>query len=361
MQPLNAIDAISPAIARTRLVLFSPFRVGRSWKLAITGYLAFTATFFLPFPLFYLSYALRAQRAGHAQIASLVIAAVAVLLLLFLLFFYVCARLEFVFFEIVLRREQFVAPAWRRYAAQTWPWIAVKLVLGAVVAILFGAPLLALIHHGLFSSMMLMKPGQPPPPDFFINLLKFEFVAFGVFGFLFLVGSLLTDFVLPSLALEDTSLAEAFRRFFGLLRREPAQVAGYIGMKVLLAAGGYIGQMVIYYATLILVLIALAIVFVLGYIVLHLLHVPVAVMLVLAAVVGITVYFISIFYVLFLLMGTVLTFLQAYALYFLGGRYPLVGLALEASTPPPPLPAGWYTPPPQGYWPPPPPAPPESV
>ena len=34
-------------------------------------------------------------------------------------------------------------------------------------------------------------------------------------------------------------------------------------------------------------------------------------------------------------MGTLLTFFQAYALYFLGGRYPLLGDLLDRSTPPP--------------------------
>jgi hypothetical protein len=35
------------------------------------------------------------------------------------------------------------------------------------------------------------------------------------------------------------------------------------------------------------------------------------------------------FYVIFLVIGCVHTFLQAYALYFLGGRYPLLGDLLE--------------------------------
>jgi hypothetical protein len=34
-------------------------------------------------------------------------------------------------------------------------------------------------------------------------------------------------------------------------------------------------------------------------------------------------------------MGSLLTFFQAYALYFLGGRYPLLGDLLDRSTPPP--------------------------
>jgi hypothetical protein len=54
----------------------------------------------------------------------------------------------------------------------------------------------------------------------------------------------------------------------------------------------------------------------------------------------------------------VLTFGQAYALYFLGGRYPLLGDLLDRSTPPPAYayPAGFPPTPPQ--YPPPQPGPP---
>ena len=51
MPILSALDAISPAFARTKLVLFSPFRKGRTWKLAATAYLATAGAVFLPFPL----------------------------------------------------------------------------------------------------------------------------------------------------------------------------------------------------------------------------------------------------------------------------------------------------------------------
>ena len=38
MQILRASEAVSPAFARTRLLLFSPFRFGRTWKLCATAY-----------------------------------------------------------------------------------------------------------------------------------------------------------------------------------------------------------------------------------------------------------------------------------------------------------------------------------
>jgi hypothetical protein len=340
MQTLGATEAVSPAIARTKLVLFSPFRAGRTWKLSATGYLAFAATVFLPFPFLYISLAASLMHSGHRTAAELVIVGVIVLTAILLVLFYVFSRLEFVFFDIVLHRGEFVAPAWRKYGEQTWPWIAIKVVLGVAMIAVFSVPLVSYMHHG-FGMMFMMKPGQPPPPGFVLQLLGFEFTFFAIFGAMFLIGSLLTDFVLPSMALENAPVRESLRRFVALMRREPGQIAGFVGMKALLAIAGYIAQTILFYVVVLVFMIVMAIIFIVGYLVLHALHVPSVVMVVLAFVAAVPLYFGLIGYVLILLLGVLLTFLQAYALYFLGGRYPLIGKALEASTPAPP---GWHAP-----------------
>ena len=70
MRILSATEAVSPAIARTKLVLFKPFRLGRSWKLAATGYLGGAATYFLPFPLIYLFFIPLARRLGASAFCN---------------------------------------------------------------------------------------------------------------------------------------------------------------------------------------------------------------------------------------------------------------------------------------------------
>jgi hypothetical protein len=60
-------------------------------------------------------------------------------------------------------------------------------------------------------------------------------------------------------------------------------------------------------------------------------------------------------------MGSLITFFQAYALYFLGGRYPLLGDLLDRSTPPPAYAfAAAFPPSPPPYQPPPPEPPPSQ-
>ncbi len=64
-------------------------------------------------------------------------------------------------------------------------------------------------------------------------------------------------------------------------------------------------------------------------------------------ILGVAFYLFVIIYCFAIVIGTLLTFLEAYKLYFLGGRYPMLGDLLDRSTPPPvPLP------PPPGYAPP---------
>ena len=354
MQILSAIDAISPAISRTKLVLFSPFRLGRTWKLGATGYLAFAATFFLPFPLLYLSFVPHLLHSGKTGAAIAVLCCIALLTLIFFGLFYVFARLEFVFFDIVLNRGEFVAPAWRKYGPQTWPWIGLKVAVGLVVTVIMVAPLTAYARNMIsLSSNMQPAPMDPAQSMAFItHIFAAEMGIMAFFGMLLLIGSLLTDFVLPSLALESTPLREAFRRFGRLIGREPGQITGFVLLKIALGVGGYIAQTILLYICILILVVVLCILFFIGYLILHALHVSAVVMIVLACVIGIPAYLFTTIYGVFLFIGTLLTFLQAYSLYFLGGRYPAIGLALEQSTPqpvlyayPPPPPAFAYAPP----------------
>src|ERR1700685_8963 len=119
----SAADSISPAFARTRLILFSPFMKGRTWKLSATGYLAAAGNLFVPFPLAYLFLLPVARQFGHAAVAIL-LTACSLFSLVFLILFVLCSRMQFVFFDVVLNRDQFIAPLWRKhrnvYAGLTW-------------------------------------------------------------------------------------------------------------------------------------------------------------------------------------------------------------------------------------------------
>ena len=101
MPPLSAADCISPAISRTKLILFSPFMKGRTWKLSATGYLATAGNLFLPFFLVYLIFLPAAERAGRGFAIALVTACI-VATVVFLFLFVLFSRLQFAFFEVLM-------------------------------------------------------------------------------------------------------------------------------------------------------------------------------------------------------------------------------------------------------------------
>ena len=348
MQILSAFDAVSPAIARTKLVLYKPFRAGRTWKLSASAYLSFAGTLFFPFPFIYLIFVPQLRAESKPGIAALLIAAVAGGTLLYIYLFYLCSRMHFSFFDIVLNRGEFVAPAWRKYGPQNWRWTVVKMAIGTVMVALMAAPLAAYVRHllAIMQQMSTLKPGQPPPPEFFTEIFAGYAIVFLIGASFFLIVATLDAFVVPSLALENVSLGEALRRVGNLIRNEPGQLALYILIKIGIGVAGYMGILFAFeIAAMIAGLLLAVVVGLIGFL-LHLVGVPTAVLIGLGIFVAIAFYIVVIGYGMIVAIGPIFTFMQAYTLYFLGGRYPLVGELLERSTPSPMMPPAAYVYPP---------------
>jgi hypothetical protein len=349
MKILSATEAVSPAIERTKLVLFTPFRVGRTWKLGATAYLATAGTVFCPLPAIYLFFLRQISEKMGPTFAAWAAVGLVVMTALILWIFFLCSRLQFAFFDIVLNRGEFVAPAWRKYGPVARRFALLKVVLGTVGTAAMAVPVAAYVVH-LIPIIESLQPGAPPPPEFIAAMFAGYGVIFFGFGSLFLISALLCDFMIPSLALESTTLQEAFTRMMSLVRREPGQFTAYVFMKLLLAIAGYMGGTFVFEIVLLLVTLIFGVVVGLCGLLLHLVHVPLPVLFVLGAVIvggfeiALGIYGGAIF------AGCVLTFLQAYTLYFLGGRYPMLGELLERSTPvtmmmPPPSYGAPYFPP----------------
>jgi hypothetical protein len=331
MRPLSASEAISPAIDRTKAVLFQPFRVGRSWKLAATAYLSVMGLLFIPTPLAVLFSPARGGGAfgafSYLFAAGIGITFSAVMFL----FFYIGSRLQFVLFAIVLEKSEMVAPLWRRYGARNWRWLGLQLILSIAACVVFGAPIFY-----FFRSLMAnlpVQPGQPLSPQVLGNiLLLYAFILLPIFG-LMLLSSLLSDFVLPSIALEDTTLSDALGRFFQLIKTEPLQMLSFVAFKALLAIAGAIAMQIAIITAEIVAAIPLGLLGTLGWYLFRSSGTIGHVLMIAGAITLGLIFVAFLFYISLLVMGCLQTFFQAYALYFLGGRYPLLGDLLE---PPPP-------------------------
>ena len=357
MRPLSATECISPAIERTKLVLFSPFRMGRTWKLSATAYVCIMGTQYFPAPIVYLAFIPLAHSTGGMLAVSILCAAILLFTAFFTWIFHLSSRLQFAFFDIVVNRGEFVAPAWRKYRSPSLRWTGFKVLAGTIATLFCAAPIVAYVRHliPVFKELATIKPGQPPPMQFIAAMYGSYAILMLIFGLLFLVSSLLADFIVPSLALENTSLTEAFRRMAELIRREPGEFAIFVLLKIGLGLAAYMGSIFLWEIVfLISTLILGALVVGIGFL-LHLAGVPHILLIVVGVFFAIVWYLFALVYSMMLAIGPGLTFLEAYSLYFLGGRYPMLGDLLDQSTPLPSFPATYPYPAPYPLYPPPPP------
>jgi hypothetical protein len=351
MRPLSATECISPAIERTRDVLGRPFRWGTFLKIAAVAFFAELGGSNLNFNF--------PGRNLHGIAPGVAAAILAFALIFGVIFFviglillYIGSRLQLVLVELVATRQTYVAPMWRKYGTTTWRWIGLKVLFFlctiVLVAVLASPVIFYFVLHrrtaglfsgGLFSGLHLS-----------IILLL---IAAGIFILFAAIAAymLLRDFALPSLVFEDLSIFEALRRVRSLLAAEPGQVAGFLLLKlVLVMVFGIGGEMLIVIAVLV-SLIPFGLVGGGLWLALHNAGAAGTAVLIVCAVFGGFVFLCWIICLGIAVLGSVYVFSQVYALYFLGGRYPLLGDLLDRSTPPPafayaaPYPSPHYPPP----------------
>jgi hypothetical protein len=327
MRVLSASEAVSPAIDRTKAVLFQPFRIGRSWKLAATAYLSIMGLLFIPTPLAILFSPAHGGVFGAFPYLFAVGIAISFSAIMFL-FFYLGSRLQFVLFAIVLERKEMVAPLWARYGARNWRWLGLKLILSVAACVVFGVPVFYFVRS--LVADLPVQPSQLASPQILGNLLLlYAFILLPTFA-LMLLSSLLSDFVLPSIALEDATLSDALGRFFQLVKTEPLPVLAFIVFKILIAIAGGVAMEIATIIAEIVAVIPLGLLAFLGWYLFRSSGPVGHALMVAGAIVLVLILIAFVFYVAILVLGCFHTFFQAYALYFLGGRYPLLGNMLEA-------------------------------
>ena len=246
-------------------------------------------------------------------------------------FFYLGARMQLVFFEIVLSRASFVAPIWNKYGPRTWSWIGLKLLTGLVFVLLFGFPVWRIM---LRLQEFQLTPGAPLPPHFFQAFFSTFGVVFALFFIMMLVASLQGDFMLPCHVLEDTPLREAARRLSRLIATEPLEFIAYVFFKGLLAVAGALVAYIAAFIILVPVAIVLLISAAAGWFIIHIAAPDTHLPLIIGGVFLYLSFIVIEFYLLIGTIGIVITFLQAYATVF--PRWPLPSAGQPARTAPTP-------------------------
>jgi len=336
MRPLSASECINPAIERTKSLLFRPFQ----WR----HFLKLTAVaFFAEIGAGSSSFVSNRQPgkipgvtpAIHGLILAALLVAFFATLVIGLIMLYLGSRLQLVLLEVVATRQTTIAPIWRKYSRLTWRWIGLKLLFFLLCALILLAAL-APVMISMFRHMP--SEGQPPSAAFFSHIVVFIAAIFLV---VLVVGSaylLLRDLALPFLALEDLSITDTLGRLRSVVTAAPGEIALYLLLRFVLSLVAALGAEILIFLTLLVSLIPFAIVGGVLWLAFHHAGTVGTAALIASAIVGGLVLLVWMAGVFIGILGTVFVFTQSYALYFLGGRYPLLGNVLELQQLPYPAP-----------------------
>jgi hypothetical protein len=348
MRLLSATEAINPAIEHAKALL-RPFSLKLWLKLGLVAMLAeMGAQFFFP-PFGNPGTHTSSQSSGIGALAGgitavhvVVFVVIGVILFLFgLLFLYFGSRMQLVLMDLVATRTTLVAPAWHRTASRTWRWIGLKVAFLFGFFIIIGAIVFVLLFY-LFRSMP-ANGTQQPGASFFASFALIFVIAFLVVFALMAALWLLRDFVLPFILFDDAPLGIALRNASIIIRREPGSVLFYLLMKFVLSLVVGIAAELCIAISLFIASIPIGII---GFILWFALHqagpLGAFIMYTSFALLG-AIALGVLFVVVVCIAGAILTFYQAYALYFVGGRIPNLGNLLQP--PPPPMP--YAVPPPE--------------
>jgi hypothetical protein len=347
---LSGVDAISPAIERTKRQLFAPVRFRHWLRLATLCLLTGEMTggggggwtgLNLTIP--------NTNRGGKGllnpatwpnpvdprlmEYLPWIAAGVFVIFALALVFVYVASVFRFVVFETVLYDRCELMNGWRRWQRQGssyFLWvIGFGLACLLAVIVLIGGPLYFAWLAGVFS-----QPGEHIVLLALGGVLIFLLAATMIL--VSAVGSVFTkDFVVPVMALENVGVLAGWRRVLPMLAADKGAYVVYVLMKIVLAVGSALLFGIVNFVVLLGLLVPvgiLGVVIVLVASAAGLSWNPVTISL--AVVAGGLVLTVLIYVVSFV-SAPAMVFFQAFSLHFFGSRYPLLGDQLALTTPAP--------------------------
>jgi hypothetical protein len=333
MRILSAAESVTPAIERAK-AMFQPFSLPKVLKLGLVALLAeMSAQFIFP-PIG----SVRPHSDGQPSFSitphlAIILAVIGILFFVAgLCFLYFGSRMQFVLMDLVAYRTTFVGPSWRKHAPQTWPWIGLKIVSFLLIVAVLGIIAIWPVLHFVRS----IPPGRAAAqsPGFFGNFLLLFVTIAGAVVVMMLCLWFLRDFVLPLLVFEGATIRTALARAFDLVRDEPADALLYFLLKFVLTIGTAIAAELCIVAAALIAAIPLGLIG--GALWLLLRHAGEIGTLLLSIGLGLlcVIFAACLLLAVICIVGAVLVFYQAYALYFLGGRIPALGNLLEPPPPP---------------------------
>jgi len=363
--PTSAVECISPALARTKQLLFEPFRFGFWARLAVVALITGEAGGGgsgggrLP--------NLKQNRDGDDHLGNLwlthwsgkwhgagrlfsesgweqiqpytgwILFGAALLLALLFLWVYSDCVYRFILLDAVLTGQCRLREGWRRWreaGRRYLLWVvAFGLAAFALVVVVAGVPILLAYRAGWF-----VRP-EAHLSTLIGGGILLALVVIGLVAVLAIIDMLGRDFLVPVLAFEEVGAVDGWRRLLAMMNGEKLAYGLYVLMKIALAMGGAIIFTIVNLIVILILLIPLALLGVMGYLIGRSAGVGwdnISVILLLTAFALLA--FAGLLYVVGFVYAPGLVIFQSYTLEFFAPRYePLGSRLLPTSPPKPPL------------------------
>ena len=243
MYAISAVDAISPAIERTKAFLFRPFKWSTFLKLGLVALL--TEGLGSNFRSSSSSGGGNGSSSGGGpgidslrDIPPLWIAGgVAAILLIFAIcavLYYLITRLRFAFFHCLVTNTREIRPGWERYKEQASRFFWLNIVVGICFLLLMGLIAIPFVA-GFWRVFHDMAPGGRPDFAMLLGLiLPLLPIIFLLVITAIALDIILRDWMLPHIALEDASAGEAWSSVWARIKAEKGQFFAYALLRLIL-------------------------------------------------------------------------------------------------------------------------------
>jgi len=256
MQILSATEAVSPALSRTRRLLFQPFAWRTFLKLSLVA--VFTEGFSGNSNFSHHGRHFPSGQPHSGQIdprfleflhspvfITMVIAFACVALVVGLVVLYFAVRLRFSLFHCLIHQTTFITPGWRIYRDQARRFFQLTIVVAlAYLAIAIGVMIpfikrfIVIFHEGRLN-------GHPDFPALISVALQLLPVLLALCLAGIAIDVVMRDFMLPHIALENLTSGEAFLAFWERFTMEKGSFVLYAFLRIFLPFVAMIGLFVV--------------------------------------------------------------------------------------------------------------------
>ncbi len=346
----SATEALSPAIERTRRLLFAPFRWGTFLKLCAVAVFTegFGGNFNFSGPshsshhsgnppsLTATGFSSSTLPTGLSPFSltpgwiALIVVGVLLAIAISILLFYLITRLRFALFYCLAYQVKEIRPGWTLYREQANRFFVFNLVVGLIFMVLMVLAI-APFAVGLVQVFRSTHAGERFDFALFFSLFIPLFALFFVIVLLAIaVDIVLRDFMLPHFALEDASAGEAWAEVRTRIAAEKGSFFLYAVLRILLPIAASIALVMVMAIPMLIVFGILAAIFA-G---IHMMLTGGLAFagIVLEGLIGLAAVAIGLFLAI-CFGGPLSLWVRNFALVFYGGRYPLLG---DVLFPPPP-------------------------